>query len=44
MVPNNIAGLEEQLMAVSTPSSATYGQHLTKEEVTFSAFSPAELQ
>lgn len=33
MVSNNMAGLEEQLMAVSTPSSATYGQHLTKEEV-----------
>ena len=33
MTPNNIAGLEESLYAVSTPSSALYGQHLTKEEV-----------
>lgn len=38
MVPNNIAGLEEQLMAVSTPSSASYGQHLTREEVAFRLF------
>ena len=27
------AGLEDALMAVSTPGSASYGQHLTKEEV-----------
>ncbi|KAF8148291.1 family S53 protease [Crassisporium funariophilum] len=29
----NIAGLEDALMAVSTPGNALYGQHLTKEEV-----------
>ena len=29
----NPAGLEEILMAVSTPGNPTYGQHLTKEEV-----------
>lgn len=33
LAQNNIAGLEEELYAVSTPSSARYGQHLTKEEV-----------
>lgn len=27
------AGLEDRLMAVSTPGSLVYGQHLTKEEV-----------
>ncbi|KIJ29336.1 hypothetical protein M422DRAFT_188615 [Sphaerobolus stellatus SS14] len=30
---NNLAGLEKALFDVSTPSSALYGQHLTKEEV-----------
>jgi tripeptidyl-peptidase-1 len=30
---NNIAGLEDALMAVSTPGNALYGQHLTQEEV-----------
>lgn len=30
---NNIAGLEDALMAVSTPGNALYGQHLTKEQV-----------
>ncbi|KIJ26919.1 hypothetical protein M422DRAFT_191590 [Sphaerobolus stellatus SS14] len=30
---NNLAGLEKALLDVSTPSSALYGQHLTKEEV-----------
>ncbi|KAJ7742291.1 family S53 protease-like protein [Mycena metata] len=31
--PNNIAGLESELYAVSNPSSSRYGQHLTPEEV-----------
>ncbi|KAJ7035447.1 family S53 protease-like protein [Mycena alexandri] len=31
--PNNIAGLESELYAVSDPSSARYGQHLTPEDV-----------
>lgn len=31
--PNNIAGLETALYAVSDPVSALYGQHLTPEEV-----------
>ncbi|CAK5272371.1 unnamed protein product [Mycena citricolor] len=30
---NNIAGLEAELLAVSTPGSARYGQHLTSEEM-----------
>ncbi|KDR71935.1 hypothetical protein GALMADRAFT_74434 [Galerina marginata CBS 339.88] len=30
---NNIAGLEDALMAVSTPGNQLYGQHLSKEEV-----------
>jgi hypothetical protein len=30
---SDIAGLEERLMAVSTPSSADYGKFLTKEQV-----------
>lgn len=30
---NNMAGLEEALYNVSTPGSALYGQHLTKDEV-----------
>ncbi|KAJ7830752.1 family S53 protease [Mycena olivaceomarginata] len=30
--PNNIAGLENELYAVSDPSSSRYGQHLTPEE------------
>ncbi|KAJ7696844.1 family S53 protease [Mycena metata] len=30
--PNNIAGLESELNAVSDPSSSRYGQHLTPEE------------
>ncbi|KAF5314952.1 hypothetical protein D9619_007616 [Psilocybe cf. subviscida] len=29
----DMAGLEQMLFAVSTPGSETYGQHLTKEEV-----------
>ncbi|KAJ7214672.1 Pro-kumamolisin, activation domain-containing protein [Mycena haematopus] len=33
MTPNNIAGLETALYAVSDPASALYGQHLTAEEV-----------
>ncbi|KAJ7058549.1 subtilisin-like protein [Mycena amicta] len=31
--PNNIAGLESELYAVSDPTSSRYGQHLTPEEV-----------
>lgn len=31
--PNNIAGLETALYAVSDPASALYGQHLTQNEV-----------
>ncbi|KAF7307383.1 Family S53 protease-like protein [Mycena indigotica] len=30
--PNNIAGLEEELYAVSDPKSARYGKHLTLDE------------
>ncbi|KAK6984776.1 peptidase S53 domain-containing protein [Favolaschia claudopus] len=33
MKPNNIAGLESALYAVSDPASALYGQHLTADEV-----------
>ncbi|KIJ26281.1 hypothetical protein M422DRAFT_38294 [Sphaerobolus stellatus SS14] len=33
LASNNMAGLEDALFAVSTPDSAQYGQHLTKEEV-----------
>ncbi|KAL7281195.1 hypothetical protein ACG7TL_004503 [Trametes sanguinea] len=33
LVSNDIAGLEEALYSVSTPSSPRYGQHLTKQEV-----------
>lgn len=33
LVNSDIAGLEDKLFAVSTPSSALYGQHLSKEEV-----------
>lgn len=33
LVNNNMNGLEEKLYAVSTPGSALYGQHLSKEEV-----------
>ncbi|PSR73915.1 hypothetical protein PHLCEN_2v10273 [Hermanssonia centrifuga] len=33
LTQNNIGGLQEALMDVSTPSSALYGQHLSKEEV-----------
>ncbi|KAI0062168.1 family S53 protease [Artomyces pyxidatus] len=32
LAQNNFAGLEEALYAVSTPGSAVYGQHLSKEE------------
>lgn len=31
--PNNIAGLETALYAVSDPASTLYGQHLTADEV-----------
>ncbi|KDR69079.1 hypothetical protein GALMADRAFT_104369 [Galerina marginata CBS 339.88] len=30
---HNISGLQDMLMAVSTPGNALYGQHLSKEEV-----------
>lgn len=33
LVQGDMAGLEQELYAVSTPNSARYGQHLTKEEV-----------
>ena len=33
LVSNDMAGLEKALYDVSTPSSALYGQYLTKEEV-----------
>ncbi|THH04062.1 hypothetical protein EW145_g5800 [Phellinidium pouzarii] len=33
LVNSDMAGLENSLYAVSTPGSALYGQHLTKEEV-----------
>ena len=33
LAQNDIAGLEDALMAVSTPGNALYGQHLTAEEV-----------
>ncbi|KAF8530031.1 subtilisin-like protein [Hysterangium stoloniferum] len=33
LVSSNIPGLEKALFDVSTPDSALYGQHLTKEEV-----------
>lgn len=33
LVQNNPKGLEDALYSVSTPSSAEYGQFLTKEEV-----------
>ena len=32
LVQNNIAGLEQALYDVSTPSSAKYGKHLSREE------------
>jgi tripeptidyl-peptidase-1 len=34
LTSNNLAGLEKALYDVSTPSSALYGQHLSKDEVT----------
>ena len=37
LVSSDMAGLEKALMDVSTPSSALYGQHLSKEEVCVSA-------
>ncbi|KAF8576677.1 family S53 protease-like protein [Ramaria rubella] len=41
LVSNDMAGLENALYDVSTPSSALYGQHLSKEEVeTFVAPKP----
>lgn len=33
LVQSDMAGLEEALFAVSTPDSALYGQHLSKDEV-----------
>lgn len=33
LVQSNPSGLIDALMDVSTPTSANYGQHLTKEEV-----------
>lgn len=33
LTQSDSAGLEDALMAVSTPGSASFGQHLSKEEV-----------
>lgn len=33
LVQNDITGLQNTLLDVSTPGSASYGQHLSKEEV-----------
>ena len=33
LAQTDIKGLQDKLMDVSTPSSANYGKHLTKEEV-----------
>ncbi|KAF7370370.1 Family S53 protease [Mycena sanguinolenta] len=33
LASNNVTGLEKALLDVSTPSSANYGNHLTKDEV-----------
>ncbi|KDR73332.1 hypothetical protein GALMADRAFT_72684 [Galerina marginata CBS 339.88] len=38
----NIAGLQDALMAVSTPGNTLYGQHLTKEEVEAFVAPPAD--
>ena len=35
LVQNNPGGLVDALYDVSTPSSSSYGQHLSKEEVSF---------
>ncbi|KAF7295207.1 Family S53 protease-like protein [Mycena indigotica] len=40
--PNNIAGLESELYAVSTPGSSRYGQHLTPEQVAEFVKPPAD--
>ena len=36
LTPSNISGLEDRLYDVSTPGSANYGKHLSKEEVSCS--------
>ena len=36
LTQNNAAGLEDALWDVSTPGSALYGRHLTKEQVSIS--------
>lgn len=33
LVTNDMSGLEQRLYAVSTPGSADYGNHLSKEDV-----------
>lgn len=38
LVQSDTEGLQKALMDVSTPSSALYGQHLTKEEVRRAAY------
>ena len=38
LAQTDITGLEDALMAVSTPGNALYGQHLTKEEVCVSVW------
>lgn len=42
LVQNDIAGLEQELYAVSTPGSQRYGQYLTQAEVNlmYSSFPP----
>ena len=35
LAQSDMAGLEDALMAVSTPGNALYGQHLTVDEVGF---------
>ena len=35
LVQNDIEGLQNALMDVSTPGNALYGQHLSKEEVRY---------
>lgn len=32
---SNITGLHDELIEISTPASARYGQHLTKEQVRY---------
>ena len=38
LVPADIDGLKDKLIAVSTPDNAAYGQHLSREEVRHTVF------